>query len=153
MENMEKAMENTRKNRNIKLIATERRRNYLVSETNNHTKKFFTEDLLATKMRKIQILMNKHVYLGLSILDLGKTVTYEFWYDYIKPKYGETVKLFYMDTDSFDSIVYVKTDDIFKDIAEDFEKRFDTSNFELDRPLPKEKNKKVIELIEAELGG
>ena len=59
---MEKATENTRKHRNIKLIATKRRRNYLVSETNNHTTKFFTEDLLATEMRKVQILMNKHVY-------------------------------------------------------------------------------------------
>ena len=97
--------------------------------------------------------MNKPVYLGLSILDLSKTVMYEFWYDYVKPKYGETVKLFYMDTDSFDSIIYVKADDIFKDIAEDFETRFDTLNFELGRPLPKEKNKKVIGLIEAELGG
>ena len=153
MENMEKATENTRKHRNIKLIATKRRRNYLVSETNNHTTKFFTEDLLATEMRKVQILMNKHVYLSLSILDLGKTVMYEFWYDYVKPKYGETVKLFYMDTDSFDSIIYVKADDIFKDIAEDFETRFDTLNFELGRQLPKEKNKKVIGLIEAELGG
>ena len=153
MENMEKATENTRKHRNIKLIATKRRRNYLVSETNNHTTKFFTEDLLATEMRKVQILMNKHVYLSLSILDLGKTVMYEFWYDYVKSKYGETVKLFYMDTDSFDSIIYVKADDIFKDIAEDFETRFDTLNFELGRPLPKEKNKKVIGLIEAELGG
>ena len=150
---MEKATENTRKHRNIKLIATKRRRNYLVSETNNHTTKFFTEDLLATEMRKVQILMNKHVYLSLSILDLGKTVMYEFWYDYVKPKYGETVKLFYMDTDSFDSIIYVKADDIFKDIAEDFETRFDTLNFELGRQLPKEKNKKVIGLIEAELGG
>ena len=153
MENMEKATENTTKHRNIKLIATKRRRNYLVSETNNHTTKFFTEDLLATEMRKVQILMNKHVYLSLSILDLGKTVMYEFWYDYVKPKYGETVKLFYMDTDSFDSIIYVKADDIFKDIAEDFETRFDTLNFELGRQLPKEKNKKVIGLIEAELGG
>ena len=62
----------------------------------------------------------------------------EFWYDYVKPKYGEKTKMFYMDADSF--IVYIKTDDIYKDIAEDFETRFDTSNYELDRPLPKGKN-------------
>ena len=79
-------------------------------------------------MRKTQILMNKPVYLGLSILDLSKTVIYEFWYDYVKPKYGENAKLCYMDTDSF--IVHVKTDDIYKDIAEDVETRFDTSNYE-----------------------
>ena len=76
---------------------------------------------------------------------------YEFWYDYVKPKYGEKVKLCYMDTDSF--IVYIKTDDIYKDIAEDVETRFDTSNYELDRPLPKGKNKKVIGLMKDELGG
>ena len=75
-------------------------------------------------MRKTQILMNKPVYLGLSILDLNKTVMYEFWYDYVKPKYGENAKLCYMDTDSF--IVYVKADDTYKDIAEDVETRFDT---------------------------
>ena len=75
--------------------------------------------------------MNKPVYLGLSILDLSKTVLYEFWYDYLKPKYGENVKRCYMDTDSF--IVNVKTDDIYKDIAEDVEKRFNTSNYEKDR--------------------
>ena len=105
-----KTMENVRKHRNIKLVTTERRRNYLVSEPNYHTTKFFTENLLAIEMRKTQILMNKPVYLGLSILDLSKTVMYEFWYDYVKPKYGENTKLFYMDTESF--IVQVKTEDI-----------------------------------------
>ena len=119
-----KTMENVRKHRDIKLVTTERRRNYLVSEPNYHTTKFFTENLLAIEMRKTQILMNKPVYLGLSILDLSKTVMYEFWYDYVKPKYGENTKLRYMDTDSF--IVHVKTDDIYKDIAKDAEARFDT---------------------------
>ena len=68
-------------------------------------------------MRNTQILMNKPVYLGLSILDMSKTVMYEFWFDYVKPTYGEKVKLCYMGTDSF--LVYVKTDNIYKDIAED----------------------------------
>ena len=76
---------------------------------------------------------------------------YEFWYDYVKLKYGEKAKLGYMDTDSF--IVYVKTDDIFKDIAENVEGRFDTSKFEIDIPLPQRKNKKVIGLTKDELGG
>ena len=93
--------------------------------------------------------MNKPVYLGLSILELSKILMYEFWYDYVKPKYGEKVKLCYMDTDSF--IVYIKTDDIYKDIAEDVETRFDTLNHEFDRPLPKEKSKKVIWLMKNEL--
>ena len=91
-------------------------------------------------MIKTQILINKPAYLGLSTLDLSKIVIYEFWYDYVKPKYGENANLCYMDTDSFS--VHIKTGDIYKDIAEDFETRFDTSNFELDRILPKDKNKK-----------
>ena len=66
---VEKTMENVRKYRNIKLVTTERRRNYLVLEPNYHTAKFFTENLLAIEMKKIQILMNKPVYLGLLILD------------------------------------------------------------------------------------
>ena len=84
--------------------------------------------------------MNKPVHFGLSILKLSKTLIYEFWYDYVKPKYGEKVKLCYMDRDSF--IVYIKTEDIYKDIAEDVETRFDTSNCEFEcnsirRPLAK----------------
>ena len=75
---------------------------------------------------------------------------YEFWYDYVKPKYGENAKLCYMDIDSFN--VHVITGDIYKDIAEDVEKRFDISNHELDRPLPKGKNKKVIGLMKDGLG-
>ena len=143
-----KTMENVRKHRNIKLVTTERRRNCLVSEPNNHTKKIFTENLLAIEMRKTQTLMNKPVYLGLSILDLSKTVICKFWYDCVKAKYGENAKLCYMDTDSF--IVHVKTDRIYKDIAEDVETRFDTSNFEIDRPLSKGKNKKVIGIMKDE---
>ena len=64
---------------------------------------------------------------------------YKFWYDYVKSKYGENTKHCYMDTDSF--IVHVKIDDIYKDIAEDVETRFDTSNFEIDHYL-KEQMKK-----------
>ena len=145
-----KTMENVRKYRDIKLVTTEMRRNYLVSEPNYHTTKVFKENVLAIEMKKTQILMNKPVYLGLSMLDLSKTVMYEFWYDYLKPKYGENAKRFYMDTDGF--IVYVKTDNIYKDIAEDVEKRFDTSNFEIDGLLPKEKSKKVIGLMKDGLG-
>ena len=76
---------------------------------------------------------------------------YEFWYDYMKPKYGDNVKLCYMDTDSF--IMHIKTEDFYKDIADDVECKFDTSNYEVDRPLPTGKNKKVIGLMKDELGG
>ena len=99
--------------------------------------------------------MNKPVYLGLSILELSKTLMYEFWYDYVKPKYGKRAKFCYMDTDSL--FVYIKADDVYKYIVEDLETRFDTSNYALEcnsieRPLPKGKNKKVIGLIKDELG-
>ena len=76
-------------------------------------------------MTKTQILINKTVYLGLSILDLSKTIMYEFWYDYVKLKYGEKAKLCYMDTDSF--TVHVNTNDVYKDIAEDIETKFESS--------------------------
>ena len=84
-----KTMENVRKHRDIKLVTIERRRNYLVLEPNYYTTRFFTENLLATEMKKTEILMNKPVYLGLSILELSKILMYDFWYVYIKPKYGE----------------------------------------------------------------
>ena len=98
-----------------------------------------------TNKTKKQILINKPVYLGLSIQELRKTLMYEFWYDYVKAKYGKKAKLCLKDKHSF--IVYIKTDDIYKDIAEDVERRFDMSNYEsesnsIERPLPKGKNKK-----------
>ena len=101
-------------------------------------------------MNKTKVKMNKPIYLGLSILDISKTLMYEFWYDYMKPKYGNDVKLCYMDTDSF--IINIKTKDFYKDIANDVEKRFDTSNYEVNRPLPTGENKKVIGLMKDELG-
>ena len=95
--------------------------------------------------------MNKPIYLGLSILEISKTLMYEFWYDYMKPKYGNKVKLCYMDTDSF--IMNIKTNYFYEDVASDFENRFGTSNYEVNRPLPTGKNKKVIGLMKDELGG
>ena len=115
-----------RKHREIKLVTTKRRRNYLVSVQNYYTTKLFTESLLAIEMKKTLIAINAPVYLGLSILELSNILMYDFWIDYVKPK------LFYIDTD-------IKTDDIYKDIAENVETGFDTSNYESDRPSPKDK--------------
>ena len=94
-------------------------------------------------MRKTQVVINNLVYLGVSILDLSKTVMYDFWYDYLKSKYGENAKLCYINTNSF--MVHVKAKYIYKDIAEDVETRFDTSNYEFEKPLPK--GKKSIGLM------
>ena len=92
-------------------------------------------------MNKTRVKMNKPIYLGLSILDISKILMYEFWYDYIKPKYNDKVKLCYMNMDSF--IMSIKTNDFYKDTANDVEKRFDTSNHELNRPLPTGKKKRL----------
>ena len=119
-----KTMKNVRKHRDIKLVTTDKRRNQLVSEPNYHTTKWFSENLLATEIKKTKVKMNKPVYLGLPILEISKTLIYEFWYDYMKPKYGDNVKLCYMDTDSF--ITHIKLKDFCKNIADDVEKRFDT---------------------------
>ena len=146
-----KTMENIRKHRDIKLVTTNKKRNKLVSEPNYHTINFISEDLSIIEMNKTKVKMNKPIYLGLPILEISKLLTYEFWYDYMKPKYGNNVKLCYMDTDSF--IMNIKREDFYKDIANDVEKRFDTSNYEVNRPLPTGKNKKVIGLMKDQLEG
>ena len=146
-----KTMGNVRKHRDIKLVTTDKRRNQLVTEPNYHAIKCFSENLLAIEMKKTKVKMNKPIYLGLSILEISKMLMYEFWYDYMKPKYGDNVKLCYMETDSF--IIYIKTEDFYKDIADDVEYKFHTSNYEVDRPLPTGENKKVIGLMKDESGG
>ena len=146
-----KTMENIRKHRDIKLVTTDKKRSKLVSEPNYHTINLFSEDLSIIEMKKTKVKINKPIYLGLSILEISKILMYGFWYDYMKPKYNNNVKLCYMDTDSF--IMDIKTNDFYKDIANDVENRFDTSNYEVNRPLPMGKNKKVIGLMKDELGG
>ena len=93
--------------------------------------------------------MNKPVYLGLSILEIQKIVMHEFWYDYLRSKYGEKAKLCCMDTDS--SLVYVRAENISSEISKEFQTWFDISNYKLDKPLAKGKNKKVIGLVKDEL--
>ena len=106
-----KTMENVRNHRDIKLVTTEEKRIKLVLEPNYHRTKQFSESLLAIEMKKTKVKMNKPVYLGMSILDISKTLMYEFWYDYVKPKYKDKAKLCYMDTDSF--VIHIFTEDFF----------------------------------------
>ena len=147
-----KTMENIKEHRDIRLVTTDKKTR-LVSEPNYHTTKYFSEKLLAIKMKKTKIKMNKLVYLGMSVLDISKTLMYEFWYDYIKPKYGDRTRLQYMDADSF--IIHIITKDFYKDIANDVGRWFDTSNYDEndDRPRPIGKNKKTIGLFKDKLGG
>ena len=95
---------------------------------------YISKDFSIIEMDKTRVKINKPIYLGLSILDISKILMYKFWYDYMEP-------------------INIKTEDFYKDIANDVEKRFDTSNYEVNRPLPTEKNKKVIGLKKDELGG
>ena len=146
-----KTMENKRKHRGIKLLTTDKKRSKLVSEPNYHTINLISENLSIIEMKKTKIKMNKPIYLGLSLLEISKILMYEFCYDYMKPKYNDNVKLCYMDTDSF--VMYIKMNDFYKDISNDLECKFDTSNYITNRPLPIGKNKKVIGLMKDELGG
>ena len=146
-----KTMENIRKHREIKLVATDKKRSKLVSEPNYHTINLISEDLPIIEMKKTKVKMNKPIYLGLSILEFNKILMYEFWYDYMKPKYNDNAGLCYMDTDSF--IMNIKTNDFYKDTSDDVDNRFHTSNYEVKRPLLMGKNKKVTGLIKDELGG
>ena len=148
-----KTMENVRNHRDIILATTNGRRSRLASEPNYHSTKYISKDLLVIEMRKTEVRINKPIYLGQAILDLSETLMYEFWYDYIKLKFGDKVRLCYMDTESF--VMYIKTDDFYKHISNDIERWFDTSNVNKsdNRSLETGKNKKVIGKFKDELGG
>ena len=148
-----KTMENVRNRRDVKLVVTEKTRKKLVSGPNYDSCKQFSENLIAIEMRKSKVVMNKPIAAGQAILDISKTLMYEFWYDYLKPKYQGNINLCYMDTGSF--IIEIQTNDFFKDINIDVDKWLDTSNYDKNdnRPLLVGKNKKVIGKFNDELGG
>ena len=147
-----KTMENIRKHRDIKLVNNEEAYLKAVMKPNFKSGTLFGPNLMGCEMGKIKVVMNKPVYLGQAILDLSKIVMYEFHYDHMKGKYADDkLTLCYMDTDSL--IYDIEMDDFYKDIADDVESRFDTSGYVPGRPLPVGKNKKIIGLMEDELGG
>ena len=104
-------------------------------------------------MKNTRVKMTKPLYLGMSILDISKILMYEFWCDYINPKYGDRAKRYYRDTDRF--IIYIKTEYFFEDISNDVERWFDTPNYDKNdkRPLPIGKNKEVPGLFKDKLEG
>ena len=110
-----KTMKNVRKHRDIKLVTTEEKRIKLVSKANYHRTKHFSKNLLAIEMKKTKVKMTKPVYVGMSILDISKTLMYQFWYDYVKPKYKDKAKLCYMDTDSF--VMNIFTEDFLRTLT------------------------------------
>ena len=148
-----KTIENIRKHKDIKLVTNEKAYLRNVMKPNFKSGVLFGENLMSCEMGKIKVVMNKPVYLGQAILDLSKIVMDEFRYDYMIPKYGENLKLCYMDTDSL--VYHIKTENFYEDIAGDVKETFDKSGYSKEdaRPLPIGLNKKIIGLMKDELGG
>ena len=143
-------MENVRKGRDIKLVTINKRRNQLVLERNYPRNKIFFRKLISNRNEKKNKIKNESAGItwhnAMSILDISKTLMYEFRYDYIQQKNQNKAKLYFMNIDNF--IIYIKTEDFDKDIADDVEKWFDTSNYSEynKRPLPISMNKTVTGL-------
>ena len=149
-----KTMENIRNRVNVKLVNTEERLKKLVAKPNlKSPPKIFNENLVSVHLKKTSLTMNKPVYLGMCILDLSKTIMYDFHYNYIKPKYGVKAKLLFTDTDSL--MYEVETEDFYKDISEDVKDRFDTSDYPENHPsgIPTGINKKVLGMFKDEAAG
>ena len=148
-----KTMENIRNRVDIRLVTREYQAKRLTCKPNYQHHTIFCENLTAVHMKKVSLKFNKPVYLGMSILDLSKTLMYDFHYNYIKPKYGENAKLLFTDTDS---LAYeIQTEDFYRDISSDVKSKFDTSNYPKDHPsgILTGVNKKVIGMFKDEASG
>ena len=147
-----KTMENIRKRVNVKLVTNENALNKLAKKPNYKEVNIFHENLIAVHVEKTTVKLNKPIYLGMSILDLSKTLMYKFHYDYIKPKYGKNADLLFTDTDSL--CYEIRTEDIIKDISDDVPDWFDTSNYDKDHPsgITTGANKKVVGMMKDECG-
>ena len=148
-----KTMENIRNRVDVKLVNTEEKLKKLVAKPNFRSRKIFSENLISVHMKKTSLTMNKPVYLGMCILDLSKTIMYDFHYQYIKPKYGDKAKLLFTDTDSL--MYEIETEDFYKDISGDVKNRFDTSDYPENHPskTPTGINKKVLGMFKDEAAG
>ena len=147
-----KTMENIRQHKDIRLVTNEASYLKKVMKPNFKSGICFSENLMGCEMSKTKIVMNKLVKIGQTILDLRKTVIYEFHYDYMQPKYGKNLTLCYMDTNSF--VYHIRTEDFYKEISTDVRNRFDMSAYKKrSRPLEAGLNKKVIGLVKDELSG
>ena len=148
-----KTMENIRNRVNVKLVDTGEQFKKLAAKPNYESRKIFNKNLVSVHMKKTSLTMNKPVYLGMSILDLSKTVMFDFHYKYIKPKYGKQAKLLFTDTDSF--LYEIQTEDFYKDISGDVKDRFDTSEYPEGHPsgIPTGINKKVLGMFKDEAKG
>ena len=150
-----KTMENIRKRVHVRLVNNRKRLEKLSARPNFEHRTIFDENLVAIHMKRVKLVFDKPVYSGMAILDISKTLTYDFHYNYIRPKYGKKAKLLFTDTDS---LAYeIETDEfyMYKDISEDVKDKFDTSNFPKDHPsgIPTGINKKVIGVVKDEASG
>ena len=148
-----KTTENIRSRVDIRLVTNEDQARKLISKPNFQHRTIFCEDLTTIHMKKTKLLFNKLVYLGMCILDLSKTLMYDFHSNYIKPKYSDRAKLLFTDTDSL--MYEIETEDLYRDISSDVHKKFDISNFAKDHKsvIPTGVNKKVIGMMKDEAGG
>ena len=149
-----KTMENIRNRVDVKLVNTKEKLRKLVAKPNlKSPPKIFSENLVSVHMRKTSLLMNKPVYLGMCILDLSKTIMYDFHYNYIKSNYADKAKLLFTDTDSL--MYEIETEDFYKDIAGDVKDKFDTSDYPENHPsgIPTGENKKVLGMMKDEAAG
>ena len=148
-----KTIENIRNRVDVKLVNTEEKFKKLVAKPNFKSRKIFNENLISVHMKKTSLTMNKPVYLGMCILDLSKTLMYDFHYNYIIPKYGNKAKLLFTDTDSF--LYELETEDFYKDISGNVRDRFDTSEYNEGHPsgIPTGINKKVLGMFKDEAKG
>ena len=146
-------MENIRNRVNIKLVNDRDKAKKLTAKPNFKHLNIFCEELIAVHMKKTELKFDKPVYLGMCILDLSKTVMYEFHYKYIKPKYGDKAKLLFTDTGSL--MYEIKTEDFYKDISGGVKDRFDTSDYPPNHPsgIPTGCNKKVLGVFKDEVAG
>ena len=148
-----KTMENIRNRVDVKLVNTEEKLRKLIAKPNFRSRKIFSENLVSVHMKKTSLTMNKPVYLGMCILDLSKTIMYDFHYQYIKSKYGDKAKLLFSDTDSL--MYEIETEDFYKDISGDVKNKFDTSDYPKNHPsgIPTGENKKVLGKMKDEAAG
>ena len=148
-----KTMENIRNRVDIKLVNDKKQAEKLSAKPNFNHCNIFSEDLIAIHMKKTNLRFNKPVYLGMCILDLSKTLMYDFHYNYIKRKYGDKAKLLFTDTDSL--MYEIETEDFYNDISADVKHRFDTSDYPPNHPsgIPSGINKKVLGMFKDEAGG
>ncbi|XP_065650921.1 uncharacterized protein LOC136079131 [Hydra vulgaris] len=152
-----KTMENIENRVSVRLVTNRNKAVKLVSRPNFESRTIFDKNLIAIHMKKTKLMYNKPIYLGMCILDLRKTLMYEFHYDYIKNKYSDRAKLLFTDTDS---LAYeIKTEDFYANISEDVKSKFNTSEFDPKHPAIElvgfkvERNKKVIGMFKDESGG